>query len=437
MGENCEKFREYLHSSGAIDALNNAIVKLYDLPHNQRPDEPLKFLSENLFPNGKKDTNITDSTTKKLADAQAAIQVLKNVIDLEANVDKSIEKAIAKLQADDSCTSLLKKNLKNKDEYDKLASSSFLQKSKHPQLFDCVKIGLVDHKQDIGLIAADRDCYSTFASLFDPIIKEIHGEMPVSPLKPSWEYKVSELEDPDPQHEFIQRAVITCRRSLQNQSSFQVKMSEKDFSDVLETIIANLGDKFGADDLKNLTYKFVDLDDNKKAELLEQKLIFDKSEFDEALEFVGATKYWPVGRAAYIAENKSYVIWVNRIDHLEFKSFDNDVLKAMERISVIGKIIDENMKPLSSDKYGWLTSSPKYIGNAMTVSVFIKLTKLSGKLLDEILDKYKLIINSTECADKGCTIYEIQNKSSLCIQLETMVNILAGIAAIIKSEKEN
>lgn len=434
MAENCEEFREYLRSSGAIDGINNAIVKLYDLPHSQRPGEPLKFLIEHLVPNGKNNTNVIDSTTKQLADAQTAIKVLKNIIDLDVNVDKSIEKAIAELQADDSCTSLLKKHLKNKDEYDKLAAR---HKSKYPLLFECVKIGLVDHKQDIGLIAADRDCYSTFASLFDPIIKEIHGELPMSPLKPSWKYKMSELEDPDPQHEFIQRSVITCRRSLHNQPSFQVKMSEKDFSDVLETVIANLEDKFVADDLKNLLYKFENLDDNRKAELLKRKLIFDESEFDAALKFVGAAKYWPLGRAAYVAENNSYVIWVNRNDHLEFKSLDNDVLKAIERISVIGNIIDENVKPLSSDNYGWLNSSPKYIGNAMTVSVFIKLTKLSGKLLDDILDKYQLIINSTDCTDKECTIYEIQNKSSLCIQLETMVNILAGIAAIIRSEKEN
>lgn len=396
------------------------------MPELERPAKPWPFL------NGEYDTKTTGDITKKLMAAQQTIQVLKNGNDLNKNDAKSIERAIVKLETDKDCKSLLKNHLTSKAVFDEIAVS----KKQKELLFDCVKLGLVDHQDDVGLIAADGDCYSHFATLFEPIIEQVHGELPDGPLNLSWDYDVIQLVDPDPENEFIQRAVINCRRSF-TKIPFQVKIkNEKKFSSVLQAVISHLWSKFNDNDLRNQVYKFEDLDAVKKAELLEKNLIFDESEFDETLEFVGAKRAWPIGRAAYVADDHSYVIWVNRIDHLEFKSFDKNVVKAIKQITAVGKIIDGNMKLFqSSDKYGWLNCSPKYIGNAMRVSVFMKLTKFSGKARDEILEKYKLIINSSEVDDKGSTIYEIQNKSCLCTQFETMKNVLAAITDIIKNEK--
>lgn len=434
MDEKCVEYREYLRVSGVVAKLTEVLNKLYELEN--RPKNPLDYLCKNLNP---KDNESIITLEKELSAAKLNIQLLKNEKSLNAGAHDSIESAIERLKKDETCDSLLKKNL-TKDLFNELATNK--TQTSQATIFDCIKAGLIDYRQDIGLFAADADCYSTFSKLFQPIVLDYHSRSGVrkDPEQPSWDGDVDELHNIDPEGKYIQRGVITCHRTLQ-EFPMQMKMTKTNYSDIKYQITNAVISTISQEEFKGHFYGF---EAENSAIRENDKLIFNEHSFDELSIILGATDHWPTGRAAYISNDKTFVVWINHRDHLEFKSIqnDHDVKKLYKRIVAIGKMFDEKMKFINSNDYGWLTCSPKNIGNAMKVSIFIKLDKLPANesKFKELLEKNSLIVGDGdgETTEHGNMVYEIQNKSSLGLtQFNTMKEVLQGIEEIIAAEKQN
>lgn len=426
MGERCEQFKNYLDSAGAINALTKTFNKLFNM--NNRPDEPIEFLSEELSQNYSK---IIADLKEKLTNTEAAIQVYRNDKMLHIEDNGSIKAAIDRLLSSEKCNSLLKKHI-TKEKYD------LLEKESESSLAKCIKIGLIDHSDDIGVVAVNAECYKKFDELFNPIISEYHGVNKVK--KSSWE-EGGELTNLDEQ--FIMRGVITCKRNFLN-FPFQTDLDKGQLDKLHQKIIEDVLNKIKDDSqLKGVYYEFEKLDTSTSMalQLLQNKQIFDENSFDETSKILGATNEWPIGRGAHISNDNSFIIWVNHLDHLEYKSIQNDgkMNKLYDRITYAGKLIDKLTQFAENDELGFLTRSPKDIGNGMKVSIFLKLSKLplNKSRFDKLLEMNGLVIGDTEISDDNSLIIEVQNKSSLGNdQFITMKGVLEGIEKIIAAEKK-
>lgn len=414
----CIEFRNYLESSGAISALTNVLVKLHDL--EEKPQNSIEFLRANLDP---QTTVSIEELQVEVANLRREIGELKRpTCKVEDVCDRDyITNAFEALQRDDMCNSLLKQCLTQ----ELIAELSDIKTSKLGfTLFDCIKLGLDDCTCAIGVTAADAECYITFARLFDCVVMKCHDEYSGTAPPSNWTEHLNNLTNPDSEGIFVQNGEITCRRSL-DLFPFPENMNEAQLLESME-IIREAFHHFDSTELKGTFHVLDGIDENIKSSLFNEKLI---AESDADL----------TGKAIFVANDKTFVAWINHGDHLIFKSIQSDanIKKLYERIAVAGKIFDEHLMCVFNSKYGWLTSSPKILGNTLQISIFLQLVKLSieSEKLKPILNEYHLAISNVDSvtsADEGRMVCEIKNSRTLGLtEFQTIQEVSKGISAII------
>nr|CAH7741766.1 unnamed protein product [Callosobruchus chinensis] len=307
--------------------------------------------------------------------------------------------------------SLLKKYL-TKEVFDKLKTK---KTSYGSTLMDCVQSGFANHDSGIGIYAADPDCYTLFADLFDPIIDDYHGGFKKSDQHPHIDFgNVSAFGDLDPKGEYVVSTRVRCCRSFEgypfnpNLTEAQYCEIEDKMKDIFATFSGELSGSYYP--LKGMTKEV-------QNQLIDDHFLF--KEGDRFLQTANACRYWPSGRGIFHNADKTFLVWVNEEDHLRIISLQQGghLGQVYKRFVDAVQEMQKKVCFMHDERFGFLTFCPTNLGTTIRASVHIKVPKLAANMqrLEEIAGQFNLQVRGTrgEHSQAEGGIYDISNKRRL------------------------
>ncbi len=331
--------------------------------------------------------------------------------------------------------------------------TSMLCKHLTPEIFEALKAkktangftleqainsGVQNIDSGIGVYAGDKESYTLFAALFDPIIEEYHGfgkeDKHHSNLNPD----DLNAPNPDPEGEFILSTRIRVGRNVDN-LPLGPAISKEQRDQVESSVVEGLKTLEG--ELAGEYYPLLGMSKEVQDELIKDHFLF--KEGDRFLDAAGLNGNWPEGRGIYHNNDKTFLVWVNEEDQLRIISMQHggDIKEVFTRLVNAIKSIETKVPFSYSDHLGYITSCPTNLGTAMRASVHIALPKLAQDMetFKAITDKYHLQIRGIhgEHSESEGGVYDISNRRRLGItEVEAVQDMYDGVVALIATEKK-
>ena len=304
-------------------------------------------------------------------------------------------------------------------------------------LEQAIRSGVKNIDSGIGVYAGDKESYTVFAPLFDPIIEEYHGfgkeEKHRSNLNPD----DLNAPNPDPEGKYILSTRIRVGRNM-DAMPLGPAISKAQRNRVETTVVEGLDTLTG--ELEGKYYPLSGMSKEIQEQLIEDHFLF--KEGDRFLDAAGLNRDWPAGRGIYHNNEKTFLVWVNEEDQLRIISMQQggDIKEVFTRlVNAVTQI--ETKVPFSySEHLGYITSCPTNLGTAMRASVHIALPELAKDMeaFKAITDKYHLQIRGIhgEHSESEGGVYDISNRRRLGItEVEAVQDMADGVAALIAAEK--
>lgn len=396
-----KEFRDYLHSSGIVDALTKIFLKMYD---------------------------------EEVKPVNALAYIVKEMI--EMNTDGKIDALYFTLQQAAGCKSMLKKYL----------TPSILQRlrtktSSHgSSIYDCIRSGLQNLDSNVGIYAADSDCYNTFEEIFLPVIDEVHlGFSTENNVHPEPDYGDADaLGDLDPDGTHIKSIRIRCARMIEGYP-FNPRMKQEQYVAIMDQVVQVLDTLEG--DLHGTFHVLADMSEEQKQQLIDEHFLFKEN--DKYLGEAAALNYWPVGRGIFLNDTKSFLVWVNEEDHLRIISMQKggDLGEVYKRFVEGVQFLGERLAFARHPKFGWLSFCPTNLGTSLRASVHIRLPKLSQNMkeLNELARGYNLQVRGSrgEHSEVEEGIFDVSNMRRLGLtEFQAVQEMANGIRRMIEKEEE-
>lgn len=153
---------------------------------------------------------------------------------------------------------------------------------------------------------------------------------------------------------------------------------------------------------------------------------------------------WPINRSIYVNNDKTLIILINFIDHLQVISIalditiDQIVFKYNETVNIINKI-ERNVQFQLSKQFGYLTTNPSHIGSGLTITSIVQIynihaKKMIGGSFSELIEEFNgsVAIDNESCFIKSIN-YSTLNFSSEIPFIESVFFQLTGLICYDKS----
>lgn len=418
-------FRLYLENTGAITAITDVFVQMLEL--DEKPLHSVEFIRRNIG-----EPNITELENDKLKiELEEISKYLQNLKlrqengeceDIDLTDSERREKILfcyQRTKDDPEYKSMLTKYFpeiiagKNME----LKSDTF-----HSDIFDCIKSGLILESDELTVYAADAECYDIFSHIFHQIISDVHFELSDDFQHPAEDWgDANEINNPDNEFFKILKCQMNCTRSLDGFPFFP-KMTERQFVDVFNVIRVS----FDNEKFQGKFYNFEHID-----EILQIKsanYMFDEG--DAVLKASGCNKYWPKGRGIFVSEDRKFVAQINCKDHLRFGCAENgnDIKSVFLQLSEYNKIFKEQLQFIKHEKFGFLNSSPRLIGNAIEIGFLLSFAEpIELDTVRGILTQNDLRITNSR-SEGGNLLVEIRNNECLGLtEIETIKKCIEGL----------
>ena len=299
-------------------------------------------------------------------------------------------------------------------------------------LDDCIRSGKENEDGSVGVYAGCANCYTTFSTLFDPIIKKYH-KFTTSHSK---DFDVSKLDDLELIKDFIVSTRIRVGRNLKNYP-FGASISKEKRIEVEKIVVQQLKTFNG--DLSGEYFSLNGMDEADRLRLVEDHFLFKSG--DRFQESAGLNRDWPFGRGIFHSKDKNFLVWLNEEDQLRIISMQmgGDIFAVFKRLARALEIIEQKIDFEYSKEYGYLTSCPTNLGTAMRASVHIKLPKLSAKKeFKTICSDMQLSVRGIhgEFSESADSVYDISNKQRLGLsEVEIIKLFYSGVKRLVEIEK--
>ncbi|XP_055613470.1 arginine kinase-like [Uranotaenia lowii] len=435
-----EAFRKYLESAGAINCLSRALIKLYQ--EESKPEDACKFLRQIMCETCPTDEEVAQMMAD-LDEAKQSICALKRELTglkgeirrTPSEIQLALETGFAEMEAAEDCHSLLKKHLP-RETFDELKELKTGLKS---TLLDCIQSGLKNLDSGVGVYASDAECYEVFGKLFNPVIDEYHGGFAEDATHPPTEWgDASTFENLDPEGEFIISTRVRCGRSIEG-FPFNPRLKMDQYEELMarmKTVLEGLED----DDLKGQFHPLELMTKELQQQLIDDHLLF--KEGDRFLLEANACRFWPIGRAIFLNEAQTFVVWVNEEDHLRIISLEKggDLGSVYSRMVAGVEAIAKDVAFSQSERFGYLTFCPSNLGTTIRASVHIKLPKLGHvrSKLEAKAAEYNLQVRGTrgEHTESEDGVFDVSNKRRLGLtEYDAVKEMYDGIRELIELER--
>ena len=305
-------------------------------------------------------------------------------------------------------------------------------------LEQAINSGVQNIDSGIGVYAGDKESYTLFAPLFDPIIEAYHGfgreDKHQSNLNPD----DLNAPNPDPEGEFILSTRIRVGRNVDN-LPLGPAITKEQRDEVESSVVEGLKTLEG--ELAGEYYPLLGMSKEIQDALIKDHFLF--KEGDRFLDAAGLNGDWPEGRGIYHNNDKTFLVWVNEEDQLRIISMQQggDIKEVFTRLVNAIKSIETKVPFSYSDHLGYITSCPTNLGTAMRASVHIALPKLAKDMeaFKAITDKYHLQIRGIhgEHSESEGGVYDVSNRRRLGItEVEAVQDMYDGVVALIAAEKK-
>lgn len=353
---------------------------------------------------------------------------------MDEAVQQKLEAGFAKLQQATDCKSLLKKYL-TQEVFDQLKTK---KTAFGCTLLDVIQSGVENLDSGVGIYAPDAEAYTLFAPLFDPIIEDYHKGFKSTDKHPPKNFgNVDDLENVDPQGEFVISTRVRCGRSMEGYP-FNPCLTEEQYKEMEEKVSTTLNGLDG--DLKGKFYPLTGMQKEVQQQLIDDHFLF--KEGDRFLQAANACRFWPSGRGIYHNDKKTFLVWCNEEDHLRIISMQKggDLGEVYRRLVKAANEIEKRIPFSHHDRLGFLTFCPTNLGTTIRASVHIQLPKLAKdpKKLEEEASKFNLQVRGTrgEHTEAEGGIYDISNKRRMGLtEYDAVMEMQAGIKKLIGIEK--
>ncbi len=330
-------------------------------------------------------------------------------------------------------TSLLAKHL-NKTVFEQLKDK---KTTLGFSLQQAIQSGLDNPDSGIGVYAGDLESYSTFAALFDPIIKSYHHfDRSLSKHTSNLNADDFNYNNPDTNNEYILSTRIRVGRNLANYP-LGTAISKTQRDEVEQLIVNTLNNLKG--ELKGHYYPLYDMADETRERLIKDHFLFKNG--DRFLESAGLNRDWPTGRGIFHNQSKTFLVWINEEDQLRIISMQKggDIKATFQRLSLAIAQLEQQLTFMYDERLGYISSCPTNLGTAMRASVHIALPNLAKNKaqFEAITNKYHLQIRGVngEHSSSENGIFDISNKRRLGInEVQCVSDLHQGVAALIRAE---
>lgn len=308
-------------------------------------------------------------------------------------------------------------------------------------LFDCAVSGFEHHDSSCGIYAADPDCYDVFSKLFDPIIRDYHGQVEndADTLQKDMDWgNADEIENLDAERKYILSSRIRIARNLEGLPYFP-KVTEKQLLEIEEKVRAATETMDG--ELIGTYLSMGDIDSETQQEMVKRHILFQRG--DAHLQTAGCYRFWPTGRGIYHNPAETFMIWVNEEDHLRIISMAQcgDLGDVYQRLVSGVTELEKNLTFGRHANYGFLSACPTNVGTTLRCSVHIRLPLLSKDedRLKAMAEELSLQIRGTggEHTEIVDGVMDISNRRRLGFsEFELVKSMQDGIVALINAEEE-
>lgn len=308
-------------------------------------------------------------------------------------------------------------------------------------LYDCAVSGFEHHDSPVGIYAADPECYDVFSKLFEPIIKEYHGQedndSDMLQKDVDWG-NVDEIENLDAERKYILSARIRLSRNIEGLPFFP-KLTEKQLIEVEERIRAATETMDG--ELIGTYLTMGDIDSETQQEMVKRGVLFPRGE--GKLQTAGCYRFWPTGRGVYHNPAETFMIWCNEEDHVRIISTAQcgDLGDVYQRLVTGVQELEKNLNFVRHSSYGNMTASPTNLGTTLRASVHIRLPLLGKdeERLKAMAEELSLQVQGTggehTAIEDG--VMDISNKRLMGFtEFELVKSLQDGIVALINAEEE-
>ena len=332
-----------------------------------------------------------------------------------------------------NCTSMLCKHL-TKEVFETLKDK---KTANNFTVSDAINSGVENLDSGIGVYAGDEESYTTFAPLFDPIIKDYHGFTPNDKHQSNMNPDDLNAPNPDPDGEYIVSTRIRVGRNVDNMP-LGPAISKEQRDQIEASVVEGLSLLEG--ELEGNYYPLLGMSKDVQDDLIRDHFLF--KEGDRFLASTGLNRNWPEGRGIYHNNDKTFLVWVNEEDQLRIISMQmgGDIKEVFTRLVNGIKSIQTKVQFSYNDHIGYITSCPTNLGTAMRASVHIAVPKLATDMerFKAITDKHHLQIRGIhgEHSESEGGIYDISNKRRLGVtEVMCVQDMYDGVVELIAVEK--
>ncbi|GAB1608508.1 arginine kinase Oct f 2-like [Argonauta hians] len=296
---------------------------------------------------------------------------------------------------------------------------------------DCIRVGCQYPNTTIGIFACDPDAYTTFADIFEPIIKKYH--------------KVSSLSHPTPDYgdatlvhkrfnrleQYVISSNINVNRNLEGYRfpSFLTLGDRREIEKQVVEILINL-----EGDLMGQYFPYVGMTEEARNILTDVNIYFDKS--NRLKKAAGCYDDWCVGRGVFYSLKKNLACWINEEDHIRiFCTEKGNRLTDCYILVTRLLVILEKKVTHATGTCGYLNFCVSNLGTAMYMSVLVKLPR--DELKEETLEactKYQLDCKRIQEMPPHW-VWEIINRRLIGVtEFEALNSLNHGVCSILTIE---
>lgn len=257
----------------------------------------------------------------------------------------------------------------------------------------CVKpcFDLKGHRmiRPVGAVAGDADCFEEFRAFFDPLIMQRHPGLDISGSKPfPLSMDPTDVEDAD----FDLSDLISSVRMKFNRSVAGFRMPPacgRDERRVIEQLVVSALSMLQGE-FDGTYYPFCGsrsgiiesrpcgMTPDEEEHLQEATGVVIQAPDSGLMLSAGYARAWPDARGIFVSSDGSFTITVNGEDHLSvvLTSLGSDLVMPFARMCILHERIRIALEVggtgfASSERLGYLTSSPAFLGTAFEVGATV------------------------------------------------------------------
>lgn len=295
----------------------------------------------------------------------------------------------------------------------------------------------------VGLLCGDEECYTTYAELLDPVIRDYHNGFRKGTDKHTTDLDPEKLTGPDElDPDYVVSTRIRTGRNIKGYclSPHVCRAERRAIEKIVADALSSLGGEFAG--------KYYDLPNMTPAD--QQQLIDDHFLFDRPVSrhFTsgGMARDFPDGRGIWHNNDKNFLVWVNEEDHMRIISMEmgGNMKRVFARWAKGLADVEAKMKTggkefMWCEDLGFILTCPTNIGTGVRCSVHMKVPKLSqDPRFDQICRAYRLQQRGTsgEFTESIGGVYDISNLDRLgTSEVQQTQCVIDGVQALIKLEK--